>query len=54
METTLAILMVLGIFVGIPAIIGFAIAGVYILTDRRALRAERHVKAVGKAKVLTA
>ena len=41
METTLAVLMVLGIFVGIPAIIGFAIAGVYILVGRRAKRAER-------------
>jgi len=41
METVLAILMVLGIFVGIPAVIGFAIASVYILSDRRALRAKR-------------
>jgi flagellar biosynthesis component FlhA len=41
METTLAVLMVLGIFVGIPAIIGFAIAGVYIMGNRRARRAER-------------
>lgn len=41
METTLAILMVLGIFVGIPAVIGFAVAGVYIMSDRRARRAER-------------
>lgn len=41
METTLAILMVLGIFVGIPAVIGFAIAGMYILGDRQAVRAER-------------
>jgi flagellar biosynthesis component FlhA len=41
METTLAVLMVLGIFVGIPAVIGFAIAGMYILSDRRARRAER-------------
>ncbi len=44
METTLAILMVLGIFVGIPALIGFAIAGTYILGDRRVRRAE-HAKA---------
>ena len=49
METTLAILMVLGIFVGIPAIIGFTIAGVYALGGRQALRAERHAKAVGEA-----
>ncbi len=41
MEMTMAILMVLGIFVGIPAIIGFAIAGMYIKSDRRARRAER-------------
>ena len=41
METALAILMVLGIFVGIPALIGFAIAGVYIQSDRRVHRAER-------------
>lgn len=41
METTLAILMVLGIFVGIPAIIGFAIAGVYVLRDQRARRTEQ-------------
>jgi len=36
METTLAILMVLGIFVGIPAVIGLAIGGAFILADRRA------------------
>ncbi len=41
METTLAVLMVLGIFVGIPAIIGFSIAGVYILGGRRVKRAKR-------------
>ena len=41
MGTTLAVLMVLGIFVGIPAVIGFSIAGVYILSDRRARKAER-------------
>ena len=48
METTLAILMVLGIFVGIPAVIGFAIAGVYLSADRRARRAEQ-AKAVETA-----
>ena len=36
METVLAILMVLGIFLVIPIVIGFAIAGVYILRARRA------------------
>jgi len=48
METTLGILMVLGIFIGIPAVIGFAIAGVYITSDRRARRAER-AKVLGEA-----
>ena len=48
METTLAILMVLGIFIGIPAVIGFAVAGVYILSDRRVRRAER-AKVLGEA-----
>ncbi len=47
METTLAILMVLGIFVGFPALIGIAIASVYLLSDRRARRAAR-VKAMAK------
>ncbi len=47
METTLAILMVLGIFIGIPAVIGFTVAGVYIMSDRRARRAER-AKALGE------
>ena len=41
METTLAILMVLGIFIGIPAVIGLGIAGMYTLTDRRVRRAQR-------------
>jgi len=40
MELALAMLMVLGIFVGIPALIGFAIVGTYILRDRRARRTE--------------
>lgn len=44
MELTLAILMVLGIFVGIPAAIGFAIVGVYFWSDRLARRAE-HTRA---------
>ncbi len=50
METTLAILMVLGIFVGIPAIIGFAIAGLYLQSNRRVRRAER-AKALEEAEV---
>ena len=54
MELTLAILMVLGIFVGIPAVIGFAIAGTYILADHRTQKAKPKVEAVTKTKVLTA
>lgn len=49
MELTLAILMVLGIFVGIPAIIGFTIAGGYLLVDRHAQKTKRN-KAVEKEK----
>ena len=41
METSLAILMVLGIYVGIPLAIGFAVAGVIIWGNRRATRARR-------------
>jgi hypothetical protein len=41
METTLAVLMVLGIYVGVPLVIGFAIGGVVILGSRRATRARR-------------
>jgi flagellar biosynthesis component FlhA len=40
-ELTLAILMVLGIFVGIPAIIGFTITGGYLLVDRRSQKTKR-------------
>ncbi len=41
METTLAILMVLGIFVGVPALVGLIIVGVVIWSDRLPRRAER-------------
>lgn len=41
METTLAILMVLGIYIVIPAVIGFTIGGYFVMKDRRAKRAER-------------
>ena len=41
METALAILMVLGIFVGVPALIGLIIVGVVIGSDRLPRRAER-------------
>ncbi len=51
METTLAILMVLGIFVGIPAIIGFAIAGAYTLKARRTVKAVHPAEAVPEAQL---
>ena len=35
MEMTLAILMALGIYVGIPVVIGLAVAGGYVAMDRR-------------------
>lgn len=34
METTLAMLLALGIFIGIPAVIGFAIVGTLALRER--------------------
>lgn len=48
MELALAILMVLGIFVGIPAVIGFAIAGTHILRDRRAQRTRQVERLAGE------
>ncbi len=41
METTLAILMALGIYVGIPVIIGLTIGGAFVTADRRARKAEQ-------------
>ena len=41
METFLSILMVLGIYLGIPLIIAFTVAGVVILGNRRAIREQR-------------
>ena len=41
MEITLAILMALGIFVGIPLLIGLFIAGLYVKSDRKLLRKQR-------------
>jgi hypothetical protein len=38
METVLAILMALGIYVGIPVIIGLSVCGVYIMVGHRAHR----------------
>lgn len=52
MELTLAILIVLGIFVGIPALIGFTIVGAYELRNRRVRKANQ-VKAVKEAEVIT-
>jgi hypothetical protein len=49
METILAILMALGIFVAVPAAIGFGLVGAYILRERRAQKALRLVPAHGKA-----
>ncbi len=49
---TLAILMVLGIFVGIPAVIGFTVAGTYVLAGHRAEKRE-HKAETAKAHVLT-
>jgi len=40
MEATLVILMVLGIFVAIPAVIGFIIVGAFVVANRRAERAK--------------
>jgi len=41
METALAILMVLGIFVGVPALIGLIVVGVVIWSDRLPRRVKR-------------
>lgn len=54
METTLAILMVLGIFVGVPALIGLAIAEGYVLAGHKAQKAEQKAETAVKANVLTA
>ena len=35
MEMTLTVLMALGIFVGIPVVIGAAVEGAYVMKDRR-------------------
>ena len=50
MEMALTILMVLGIFVGIPAVIGFAISGVYLLNERK-VRKTRHIRTKKEAEV---
>lgn len=48
MELTLAILMVFGIFIGVPFIIGLAIGSAYMVHERRALKTEK-ATAVKKA-----
>ena len=52
MELTLAILMVLGIFVGVPVALVFAIGGVYAFGGRLVERAKR-VEAVGVEEEIT-
>lgn len=47
MEKTLAVLMVLGIFVVVPAIIGFATAGVYALRSRQRVQAGQVTEILG-------
>jgi hypothetical protein len=52
MEITLAVLIVLGIFVGIPVLIGLTIAGMYTLKVNKVRKTEsaRTVEAVIKAR----
>jgi len=55
METGLAILLALGIFVGIPAAIGFGIVGAVVLRQRvRAARTARVGRTVPEAHEATA
>lgn len=51
METALAILLALGIYIGIPAAIGFTIIGMVMISGRRAQRVER-AKLVAEAEAL--
>jgi len=54
MEMALAILLALGIFVGIPAVIGFGIVGAVVLRGRvRAARTARVGRAVPEAHATT-
>jgi ribosomal protein L21 len=50
MEMTLAILMALGIFVGVPVVVGLAVAGVFVARDRQG-RKVVHFK-TGEAKAM--
>ena len=45
METVLAILMLIGIFIGIPVLIGLAVVGIYVRSSRRIRRDERVIDA---------
>ncbi len=51
METFLAVLMVVGIYLVVPSLIGLAIAGVFVLSARRAQRAKR-ARLVAEAEAL--
>ena len=51
METALAILLALGIYIGIPAAIGFTIVGVVMLSGHQARRVER-ARLVAEAEAL--
>lgn len=41
METIMAILMLIGVFVGVPVLIGFTIVGIYAWSDRQVRREYR-------------
>ena len=41
METVLAVLMAIGIFVGVPVLIGLTVIGIYFGSKRRIRRKER-------------
>lgn len=41
METVLAVLMAIGIFVGVPVLVGLTVIGIYFGSQRRIRRKER-------------
>jgi type III secretory pathway component EscV len=49
METTLAILMALGIYVGIPVVVGMAVATIFVVKDRKLQKAAQTAKTATKA-----
>ncbi len=51
METFLAILMELGLYVGLPVAIAFAVGGVVVLSSRRATRTRRARSAAAEGEV---